>query len=147
MNIVHYTIGLLPERNGGSVVYADALMRQQIKDGHNVIALVCGDTLFRANKSSVKECRARDGLKVYKLKSPTTPTLIHGVKEPRSIYAEKKIDRRQIQKFIEDNRIEVFHIHTFMGLPVEVLNVFKERGVRIVYTSHDFYGICLGYSM
>ena len=34
-----------------------------------------------------------------------------------------------------------------MGLSVEVLNVFKERGVRIVYTSHDFTESVLGYSM
>ena len=147
MNILHYTIGLLPERSGGSVVYAGGLMRQQLKDGQNVMALVCGDTLFRAKKSSIKKCGVKDSLPLFKLVSPTTPTLIHGVRNPGSIYGKKQVDRRQIEQFIADNHIDIFHIHTFMGLPLEVLEIFKERQVRIVYTSHDFYGICLGYSM
>ncbi|MDE5725380.1 MAG: glycosyltransferase [Duncaniella sp.] len=146
MNILHYTIGLPPERNGGSVVYAHSLIKSQ-SERHNVFALVCGDTLFRGNVCRIAGAGERDGFKVFRLTSPTTPTLIHGVREPQSIYVEKRIDKDSIRNFIVDNGIEVMHIHTFMGLPLEMLDYVKSFGVKVVYTTHDYYGICLGYSM
>ncbi len=146
MNILHYTIGLPPERNGGSVIYAFSLMQEQAKE-NNVFALVCGDTLFRSGKTSIKPIGMEGNVQVLKLISPTTPTLVYGVKNPKSIFKRKVIDDNKIDRFIKDNRIEIFHIHTFMGFPIEVLKRIKDLGVKVIYTSHDYYGICLGYSM
>lgn len=146
MNILHYTIGLPPERSGGSVVYAHSLIKAQARR-HSVFAIVCGDTLFHGSVCSFSNIKIREGFKVMKLKSPNTPTLIYGVKNPESIYCKRKIDKESIGKFIINNKIEIFHIHTFMGLPFEILEYIKSLGVKIIYTTHDYYGICLGYSM
>lgn len=37
---------------------------------------------------------------------------------------------------------DVFHIHTLMGLPLEFLRIAHDRGIRIIYTSHDYFGLC-----
>ena len=37
---------------------------------------------------------------------------------------------------------DVIHLHTLMGLPLEFLEIAHERNIKIVYTTHDFYGLC-----
>lgn len=37
----------------------------------------------------------------------------------------------------------MFHVHTLMGLPIELLRFFKSKGVKLVFTSHDYFGLCL----
>lgn len=143
MNILHYTIGLPPKRNGGSVQYASDLICEQ-SSNNKVFVLVCGDTLFRGSESKIKKNGyfSNKKIPVYKLTSPSTPSLLYGVRNPNTLFKSRKIDLQGIRKLINDEKIEVFHIHTFMGLHKEIISHIKDLGVKIVYTSHDFYGIC-----
>jgi len=142
MRVLHYTVGLPPERNGGSIQYANDLMREQARQGHKVFALTCGDTLIRGNKASIKNARIRDGIKVFKLTNPLTPTLIYGSSDPNSQHRKIAIDCDSIRDFIENNQIEAMHLHTLMGIHKDVVEYIKSLGVKIIYTSHDFHGIC-----
>lgn len=143
MHILHYTIGLPPERNGGSIQYAHDLMLEQSRQGHKLFTLTCGDTLFRGNKATIKKARVREGIKVFRLSNPLTPTLIYGTSDPVSQHRELSTDYDTIRDFIESNKIEVMHLHTLMGIHRDVVEYIKSLGVTIVYTSHDFHGICL----
>lgn len=147
MNILHYTIGLPPKRNGGSVLYAYDLMRQQAAEGHDVYALICGDTLFRTSKSKIKNQGISDGLKVFELTNPLTPTMIYGVSNPDLQHRYIEIDNDNIKDFILSNSIEVFHLHTFQGLHRDVVALIRDLGVKIIYTTHDFHGICPKYNL
>lgn len=142
MTILHYTIGLPPKRHGGSVQYASDLMHEQARQGHNVYALICGDTLFRATECRFKKSHKVRDIKVIKLTNPTTPTLLYGVKTPASQFRDVKVNLRNIQEFIRKNDIKIFHIHTFMGLPQAIVRSLKDMNIKIIYTTHDFYGIC-----
>ena len=146
MSILHYTIGLPPERNGGSVQYAFGLMREQAKTD-KVFALVCGDTLFRSSICQIKGSGVRAGVEVFKLTNPLTPTLIYGASDPLSQLRDVKIDYDSIREFILDKRIKVMHIHTLMGIHKNVVKFIKSLGVTIVYTTHDFHGICVHYNL
>lgn len=141
MNILHYTIGLPPTRHGGSVQYAFDLMKEQAKN-NKVYALICGDTLFRSNRCTFKPIGNQDGFKTYKLTNPTTPSLLYGMKDPQTQMRKIKIDTARIKRFITSNNIEIFHIHTLMGLSPDVVKFVKSLNVKIIYTTHDFYGIC-----
>ena len=146
MNILHYTFGLAPARRGGSVQYAYDLMRQQSR-GNNVYALVCGDTLFRGDVCKVKKSGKDGDVKVYSLSNPLTPTLIYGVSSPAEQHRNVRIDYDNIRNFIVDNEIAVMHIHTLMGLHKDIVKFIKSLGVKIVYTTHDFHGICPHYNL
>lgn len=141
MNILHYTIGLPPQRHGGSVQYAYDLMREQAKN-HNVFALTCGDTLFRGRKSKFKNQGYSGNIQVLSLTNPLTPTLIYGASEPDLQHRNINIDKDNIRIFIQDNRIEVMHLHTLQGIHYDIVAFIKSLGVKIVYTTHDFHGIC-----
>lgn len=146
MSILHYTIGLPPERNGGSVQYAYGLMTEQAKT-ENVYALICGDTLFRGSTCKVKSIGEKNGVKIFKLTNPLTPTLIYGASSPQSQHRDVKIDYENILRLIRDNNIKIMHLHTLMGIHKDVVAFIKSLGVTIVYTSHDFHGICAHYNL
>ena len=147
MNILHYTIGLPPTRHGGSVQYANDLMNEQIRQGNNVFALICGDTLFRPNISSIKYKKTIGRLKVFSLVNPITPTLIYATSNPEEQHRCIKINLKNIEEFVRSNNIEIFHIHTVMGLHRDIVTFIKSLGVKIIYTTHDFHGICLRNSL
>lgn len=148
MNILHYTIGLPPIRHGGSVQVAHDLIKEQIRSGHNVLALTCGETLLRGKISRIRKIKNSDiGFPVFQLTNPLTPTLIYGCSDPLSQFREIKINRKNIEDFIENYEIQILHIHTMMGLHKDIVRIFKEKNVRIIYTTHDFHGICPHYNL
>ena len=142
MNIMHYIIGLPPERHGGSIQYAYSLMLEQAKT-NNVYALICGDTLFRSKKCRFKFKKYHEKIQIYSLTNPLTPTLIYGAKQPKYQYRNIHIDYNNICNFIINNKISVLHIHTMMGLHKDIVSYIKTLGVKIIYTTHDFHGICI----
>ena len=146
MSVLHYTIGLPPERNGGSVQYAYGLMSEQAKT-EKVYALICGDTLFRGTVCRIKRSGVRNGFEVFRLTNPLTPTLIYGASEPLLQHRDVKIDYDNIRSFIQSKGVRVMHMHTLMGMHMDVVRFIKSLGVTIVYTSHDFHGICTHYNL
>lgn len=146
MNILHYTIGLPPTRMGGSIQYANDLIHGQAKK-HNVLVLTCGDTLFKPGKARIKYRHDIDGVKVFSLENPLTPTLIYGTSNPRAQHKHLDIDYDNIKEFILANKIEAFHVHTLQGLHSDIARFIKALGVRLFYTAHDFHGICPHYNL
>lgn len=146
MAILHYSIGMPPNRSGGSVQYAYGLIQEQAKT-ENVLALICGDTLFRGRKAKIKKIVVKEKVPIYSLTNPLTPTLIYGTADPANQHREIKIDFDNITKFIKSNGITVLHLHTLMGIHLNVVKHIKSLGVKIIYTTHDFHGICLHYNL
>lgn len=146
MNILHYTIGLPPTRMGGSIQYANDLIHGQAKR-HNVLVLTCGDTLFKPRKARIKYRHDIDGIKVFSLENPLTPTLIYGTSNPCAQHKHLDIDYDNIRNFILTNKIEVLHVHTLQGLHSDIVRYIKGLGVKLFYTAHDFHGICPHYNL
>ncbi len=144
MAILHYTIGLPPTRNGGSVHYAYSLIMEQART-EEVLVLISGDTLFRGNTAKIKKKGALGSVEVFELRNPLTPTLIYGTGDPEKQHRDIRIDYDNIRRFIENHGITVMHLHTLMGMHSKIVEFVKGLGVRIVYTTHDFHGICLHY--
>lgn len=146
MSVLHYTIGLPPERNGGSVQYAYGLMTEQAKV-EKVYALVCGDTLFIGKICRIRQNGVKNGIETFKFTNPLTPTLIYGASDPQSQHRDVRIDYENIRRFIKDKNVKIMHLHTLMGIHKDVVAFIKKLGVTIVYTSHDFHGICAHYNL
>lgn len=147
MNIAHYVIGVPPTRNGGSVQYANDLMLEQKRQGHKVLAVACGNTLFRFGKTNIVTGRLHDNIPFFSLTNPLTPTLIYGTSDPKSQMRKVDFDRKEIRKFFDTYNISVLHLHTMMGLHKDVVQFIKSLGVKVIYSSHDFHGICPHYNL
>lgn len=142
MRILHYTLGFSSYRSGGLVKYANDLMRAQMKLGHLVVALYPGGTSFFEKSCHVHWDKTYDGIRSFEMTNPLPVPLMYGVKDTESATNSKKLDTYSFECLLDDVKPEVFHVHTLMGLPLEYLQIVHDRGIRIVYTSHDYFGLC-----
>lgn len=53
----------------------------------------------------------------------------------------EKIDSDIYREFLTKIDVDVIHIHTLMGLHKEFFSVAKEKKIRIIFTSHDYFGL------
>lgn len=142
MNILHYSLGLPPYRSGGLTKYSVDLILEQCSNGHNVSLLYPGGINIISKKTRIKQNPNFSGITVYEIINSTPVPLLYGIKDPNSILDESYIDVTDFECLLDKLGTEVFHIHTFMGLPKVFLNVLKKRKIKIVFTTHDYFGIC-----
>lgn len=145
MNILHYSLGFPPFRRGGMTQYCLDLMMEQVKAGHSVALLWPGKLQNLSEKSNIKkkpDYTFQDALycENYELVNPLPVPLMDGLRNPE-MYLIKK-NGEVYRNFFRDNKFEVLHIHTFMGLPAEVVEAARDAGVKTIFTSHDYFPLC-----
>lgn len=143
MNILHFSLGLPPYRSGGLTKYATDLMIAQQKSDLNVNLLSPGDfTFWKIPKIYIDEAEDFLGIRTFEIKNPPPVPLLHGIRNPVDIYNSTPLDNKAISEFYEKVQPDVFHVHTLMGLPLSLLKYLKEKGVKLIFTTHDYYGLC-----
>lgn len=141
MRILHYSLGLPPYRSGGLTKYCTDLMVEQAKSNDEVFLLFPGKINFiKEDDIKIKFYRDYKRVKVYELINPLPVPILKGVFNPGLF--TKTCDKNVLKNFLETIKIDIVHIHTFMGLYKEFLEVCKELGIKIVFTSHDYFGLC-----
>lgn len=138
MKILHYSLGFPPFARGGLTKYAVDLMEMQIKQGHSVAMLWPG-AISGKNPKIVKR-KAINGVDSFELKNPEYLPQIYGIKEFEKF--QKDVDGKEYKRFLMELKPDIIHAHTIMGMHIKFLEVAKELGIKTVYTSHDFFGIC-----
>lgn len=144
MNILHYTLGLPPYRSGGLTKYATNLFSAQKNDGDQVFLLYAGSVNIFNSGKYIRQKKNWYDIPVYEINNSVAIPLLHGVKNPISLLGQTaKLSDKEMSDFYERTRPQIFHIHTLMGLPYELVTFLKNKGTKIVFTSHDYYGLCL----
>ena len=146
MKIFHYLLGLPPVRKGGLIIYVLDLAREQQKQGHDVALIVPG-SFSKLQRRKVYRAANYEGLKVYKIKNPVPIPISNGIAEP-NLFVEnsEQADMEPFDEFLSQTRPDVLHIHSLLGLPPALVLSAKKWGSRLVYTTHDYYGICCNVS-
>lgn len=140
MRILHYYPG--PKRQGGMNRYATDLALEQKKNGDEVFCLCPVGGLFN---SAVRISRGHrwNGLTVFELHGGLPVALLEGIRDPQIILdSPHKLSAKAVQDFCDLLQIDLLHIHTWMGFPVELLDEVKRRKIKVVFTTHDYYGLC-----
>ena len=143
MRILHYSLGMYPKRAGGLNRYCTDLMKEQILLGHEVALFCPSGFRWWQRECFVSKSFCQDNVSCYKLVNSLPIPIMYGVRKAWKV----KINRTSFERLYNTFRPEVLHLHTLMGLPEEALAFFKEKGVRIVFTSHDYFGICTKVNM
>ncbi len=138
MRILHYSLGLPPYRSGGLTKYCTDLMKQQVKNGDDVILLFPGR--INKYKTNIKYYKKYFGINVYEIINPLPVALLGGVCNP--IRFMEKIEHDIYYNYLKDIKPDIVHIHTIMGLHKEFLEACKVLNIKIAFTTHDYYGIC-----
>lgn len=140
MKILHYFLGFPPYRSGGLTKYCCDLMRGQIEQGNAVSALWPGMMIPGIKKVSIKKRKPINEIENYELINPLPVALDEGILDT-SAYM-RACDAECYRVFLDEVKPEVVHIHTLMGLHKEFVSVIQEKGIRSVFTTHDYYGLC-----
>lgn len=143
MNILHYSLGFPPYRSGGMTKYCMSLIEEQNKQGHVVSMMWPGSYSLIDKKTIIKQTNYNlCGLHVksYEIKNGLPVPLLDGIRETSQF--QKSINKSVFDLFFKSKKIEVMHVHTLMGLPIECIEAANENGVKTIFTSHDCFGIC-----
>lgn len=145
MEILHYSLGFPPFRRGGMTQYCLDLMKEQVRAGNTVTLLWPGRLHDLSEKTKIEKrvnYRFQNGLSCgsYELVNPLPIPLMDGIQDPGMYLIHK--EKKAYVKFFRVHTFRIMHIHTFMGLPTELLEAAQEAGVKIVFTTHDYFPVC-----
>jgi len=116
------------------------LMQAQHVAGNRVAMLWPGRMHLSSPRSRILEHRLVDGIGNLELVNPLPVPLDEGIADVAAYTAPREPE--PFEAFFACLAPDVLHVHTLMGLPVEALQAAKRQGIRIVFSSHDFFGIC-----
>ena len=136
--IAHYFLGFEPLHNGGLLIYVKSIVKELQKQGFNVILLFPG-IQNKKNVSRIKQYKTINGSKVFQIVNAQKITF-SGIKKPREFIKEKK--RNNYEYFFKKYNVRILHIHTLIGLPIELIDAAKKSEVKVVFTTHDYFGLC-----
>ena len=140
MKILHYFLGFPPYRTGGLTKYSFDLMKAQIDNGDAVLALWPGEIKSLGGKADIRYRGQVDGIINCEMINPLPVSLDEGIKEVEAFTAA--CDANVFFEFLEKESPDAIHIHTLMGLYKEFVDAAKKLKIRMVFTTHDYFGIC-----
>lgn len=138
MRILHYSLGFSPYRTGGLVKYSLDLAYEQKQKGNVVFYVFPGRINFINSKVRFAKYKSKlfDSFEII---NPQLVPLNNGISNPKDYM--KKSDINIFLQFLLKNEIEIFHIHTLMGLHIEMVEAAKKLGIPVLFTTHDYYGL------
>jgi glycosyltransferase involved in cell wall biosynthesis len=121
------------------------LIRAQKEKGHETVMMWPGEIKLSGHfvrfKKGVKNVKGVGKIESLKMKNPLPVPLDEGILD-FDAYTKECKNPEAFEKILEEIQPDVIHVHTLMGLYREFLEVAKEKGIRIIFTSHDYFGIC-----
>jgi len=132
-----------PNRRGGLVKYSLDLAKQQKLEKDEVYLLIPGYSNIFINSTYIKDTKEYKGIKCYLIINPSLIPLYEGIKNPKDIINPgKSINQKNVLSFLIKIKPVIIHIHTLMGLPIEFVNIANKLNIRIIFTTHDYFGLC-----
>ena len=140
MRILHYSLGFPPYRTGGLTKFCMDLMKEQVKEGHEVSLLWPGEIKVINKDTKIRKHEPVDEIGNYEVINPTPVPFDEGIKDFEAFM--QLGDAKAYEIILKQTKPDVIHIHTLMGLHKSFLDVARDRGIRLVFTTHDFFPIC-----
>lgn len=141
MKILHYSLGFPPYRTGGMTKFCIDLMQKQRENG-NIVGLVWpGKISVLGEKVKIKRRPDNYGIESYEVINPLPISLNGGIANIKK-YTASCVNPEEYEEFLEKFRPDIIHLHTLMGIHKEFVENAKERGIKVVFTTHDYFGIC-----
>lgn len=144
MKILHYALGFPPYRSGGMTKFCVDLMVQQAREGHSVALLWPGQMGFVNKTTTVKRKETvkikKHNIQSFEIINPLPISFDEGIASFAAF--TKDSGKNAYDRFLNEFQPDVIHIHTLMGLHKSFLIASKARGIRLIFTAHDFFPIC-----
>ncbi|MCR5430224.1 MAG: glycosyltransferase [Eubacterium sp.] len=123
-------------------------MWAQKEKGHQVLLMWPGKmnltghfVRFKRSKNTQKIGREQVSFESIEVVNPLPVPLDEGILEVDK-YMEPCENPEVFEELLRRIQPDAIHIHTFQGLYPELLIAAKELGIKTVFTTHDYFGIC-----
>lgn len=141
MNIMHYLPGMPPVRGGGLIKYALDMAAEQERMGEHVSLLTPGGIYGRNNsRVAIQKNGVYRGMPLYQIKNPLPVSMANGIKDIE--WFTGKAGYQAYFAFLQSSKLDVIHVHSLMGIHQSFFPAAKKLGIRIVFTTHDYFGLC-----
>ncbi len=142
MKILHYLLGIPPVYNGGLVKYALDLAEGEKENGEEVLLLIPGRKSFdkKIRIYKIEKNVNSVSCELYGIQN-ALPWPGNGIREIGDLLKEGNTE--VFSDFLKSKHVDLIHVHSLMGLYKEFLVAANQLRIPVVYTTHDYYGICL----
>ena len=140
LKILHYALGFPPYRTGGLTKYSIDLMEEEFNQGYEVLLLWPGQIKSYNKNPVIKKRKSQNNIQSFEIINPLPVSLMGGIKDFDAYM--KSCDKSVYYEFLKLHRPNIIHLHTLMGLHIEFLQAAKDLNIKIVFTTHDYFGLC-----
>lgn len=133
MKILHVTLGNPKHHRGGLNKYCVDLMDEQEKEGHRISVLYPG---VYGNNTRIK----KSGKNEFSIEGALPVAIIYGIDNPDRYM--KKTNQYIYTKWLNENKPDVIHVHSLMGIHEEFFSAAGELNIPMIFTTHDYYSCC-----
>lgn len=142
LRVLHYMLGIPPVRGGGLIRYATDLMKAEREQGLQVMLLIPGCMPHDSDnkKVKVKAARPYEGIETFEIYNPLPVPMLNGILDITRY--TRKCDGSLYLRFLKSTAPDLIHVHSLMGLHKEFLEQAKALHIPIVFTTHDYFGLC-----
>lgn len=138
MRILHYYLGPAPLRSGGLTKYVEDLIKAECSNGDDCFELYPVGLSLKKKMFIKRDLRRKRNN--FQLVNAYPLPLIDGIGNPGDFF-NGSVDHVNIKKFLMDIGPDILHVHTLMGLPLELLEIAHSLKIKVVFTSHDYFGL------
>lgn len=139
--VMHYSLGLPPYRTGGMTKFCTDLIQREREMGYRVSLLWPGRIKTTSKRTKIREQKKLHGIENFEIYNPLPVSLNAGINRVDE-YTKTCENPETFEKIIDEQKPDVIHLHTLMGIHREFLESAKKKGIRLVYSTHDYFGIC-----
>lgn len=142
MRILHYLHGMPPVRKGGLVKYVIDLAVAQSKSNDVVILYPGSLSRKQENRANVRIRKKgkKFDIRLFVIHNSLPIPMGNGIQEADKFML--KCNKSIYLSFLQEVKPDVIQMHSLMGIHVEFLIAANELNIPIVYTTHDYYGLC-----
>ncbi|HFI0342142.1 TPA: glycosyltransferase [Streptococcus suis] len=139
MKILHYTLGFNPQRTGGLISYVNDIINEQVNQGNEVLALYPANQNVFFKRVKIKKINDDNHFIKFELFNSLPLPLFGGISEPHLFMVN--VGEEEYIKFLQEQKPDIIHVHSLMGLHLEFFKAARKLGIRIFFTSHDYFGL------
>lgn len=139
IRVLHYLPGLPPVRGGGMIKYALDIIEGEQKSGCDTFILIPGRFSNTYHGTGVVRTKWKKRI-CYSIVNALPVSEGRRVNDIESLYQEGNQDA--YIDFLKKINPDIIHLHSIMGLHLSFLKAAREMHLPVVYTTHDYYGIC-----
>ncbi|MCQ2379552.1 MAG: glycosyltransferase [Victivallaceae bacterium] len=123
--------------------YAMDLALAQFAAGNDVFVLYPDGGWRVPRRARIRTSGEFGGIRCFSLVGGPAVPLLEGVASPSMLLdCPRRLSNENIRAFWREVAPDVVHVHTWMGFPNELFDFIETSEAKMIYTTHDYFGLC-----